>query len=515
MENTTSKNTLQTHLNSFSLIPPTPPLEKGEIGRLVKEGLGESGKGSRADLVKHVALLSYHFVGVGGIGMSAIAQVLKKQGHTVSGSDRNYDKHITPYVFSKLLSQGISLHHQDGSGVNENTNFIVISSAIEEENPDIKKARLLNKKIIKRADLLAEIFNHKYGIAIGGTNGKTTVSSMVSYILDYANLSPTIIVGGCIKNYIDETHLGNAKMGTSDIIAIEADESDGSIVSYTPQTSVITNVSKDHNTIEAISKMFVILSENTKKTLILNADCPHLKMIHFRHKNMVTYGLNNGADIRAKNIVYKPFQTLFDVNDQSFEMNLFGAYNVSNALAAIAVARSLNIHDSKTAAALKQFRGVQRRMDIIGEVHGVKVIDDYAHNPEKVKAAIQAIKLNCRRVIAVFQPHGYGPTNFMKDELVEAFVNVLSPQDILFMPEIYYAGGTAKKNISSADIIQHVNKAGKNAFFIERRDDIIPPIERQIHEGDCILVMGARDNTLTEFCEKILQSLMNGKTSKN
>src|SRR3989339_136339 len=215
---------------------------------------------------------SYHFVGVGGIGMSAIAQVLSEQGHTVSGSDRNYDKQITPYVFSKLLSKGISLHPQDGSGVQENTDFVVVSSAIEEDNPDIKKARTLSKNIIKRADLLAGMFNRKYGIAIGGTNGKTTVSCMVGYILDYAGLSPTVIVGGCIKNYIDNFHLGNAKTGTSDIISIEADESDGSIVLYTPHIAVITNISKDHKSIDEISKMFVSFSQNTTETLIINAD---------------------------------------------------------------------------------------------------------------------------------------------------------------------------------------------------------------------------------------------------
>ncbi len=452
---------------------------------------------------------SYHFIGVGGIGMSAIAQVLSEQGHTVSGSDRNYDKQITPYVFSKLLSKGISLHPQDGSGVQENTDFVVVSSAIEEDNPDIKKARTLSKNIIKRADLLAGMFNRKYGIAIGGTNGKTTVSCMVGYILDYAGLSPTVIVGGCIKNYIDRFHLGNAKTGTSDIISIEADESDGSIVLYTPRIAVITNISKDHKSIDEISKMFVSFSENTTETLIINAECPRLKMIEFKHKNIITYGLNNNAMIRAKNIICKPFQSTFDVDSHSFEINLPGIYNVSNALAAIVVARSLNINDRKTAAALREFRGVQRRMDIIGETDGIRIVDDYAHNPEKVMAAINAVKLGCKRVIAIFQPHGYSPTIFMKEEFINAFINILSPQDVLFMPEIYYAGGTASKNISSADIIKRVKESGKNAFFIEKRTDIIPEIKERAQTGDCILVMGARDNTLTEFCQNILHSLQN------
>ncbi|GAN35025.1 MAG: UDP-N-acetylmuramate--L-alanine ligase [Candidatus Brocadia sp. AMX2] len=451
---------------------------------------------------------SYHFVGVGGIGMSAIAQVLREKGHIVSGSDRNYDKNITDDVFSKLFTQGISLHPQDGSGVKENTDCVVVSSAIEEDNPDIKKARLFYKKITKRADLLAEMFNPGYGIAIGGTNGKTTVSCMVGYILDYAGLSPTIIVGGCIKNFANNSRLGNAKTGDSDIISIEADESDGSIALYTPRVSVITNISKDHKTIEEISKMFITLSQNTGERLILNADCPYLKMIDFQHKDIVTYGLNNNASICAKNIAYKSFQSTFTVDDQSFEINLPGSYNVSNALAAIAVARSLGISDSKTAAALREFRGVQRRMDIIGEINGIKIIDDYAHNPEKVKAAIHAVKLGCKRVIAIFQPHGYSPTNFMKEEFIDAFTKVLSPNDILFMPEIFYAGGTASKNISSADIVKRISKGDKNAFFIERRDDIIPFIDKQVSAGDCILVMGARDNTLTEFCQKIFQSLV-------
>lgn len=453
--------------------------------------------------------LSYHFIGIGGIGMSAIAQVLNEQGLVVSGSDRNYDKNIITDVFSKLSAQGISVHPQDGSGIKEDTDYVVISSAIEKDNPDIGRARFDNKIIIRRANLLAEMFNPMNGIAIGGTNGKTTVSCMIGYILDYAGLSPTIIVGGCIKNYVNTFHLGNAKAGRSNIITIEADESDGSIVLYTPSISVITNVSKDHKTIEEISEMFVAFSQNTRETLIINADCPYLKKINFQHKNIVTYGLHSNATICARHINNKYFQSTFSVDGYSFEINLPGIHNISNALAAIAVARCLNISNDVIAGGLRQFKGVQRRMDIAGKIDGVTVIDDYAHNPEKIKAALNAVKLTCKRAIAIFQPHGYGPTRFMKEELVDAFTSTLSPHDILFMPEIFYAGGTAEKNISSADIIEKINTGGKNAFFIENREDIIPSIKQRVRAGDCILVMGARDNTLTEFCQKILRSLEN------
>ncbi len=454
-----------------------------------------------------VRKFSYHFTGIGGIGMSAIAQVLKEQGHRVSGSDRNFDKNITTDLFSKLTDQGISLHLQDGSGIDAQTDYVIVSTAIEEDNPDIKKARILNKKILKRATLLAGIFNPMHGIAIGGTNGKTTVSCMVGFLLDYAGLSPTIIVGGCIKNYAGDSSLGNAKTGTSNIISIEADESDGSIVSYTPCISVITNVSKDHKTIEEISRMFLVFAQNTRDTLIVNADCPYLQKTDFNHKNMITYGLQNPAALQAKDIVTQPFQSTFTVDGYPFHINLPGRYNISNALATIAVARSLKISDDTTSAALRQFKGVQRRMDIVGEVHGIRVIDDYAHNPEKIMAAITAVKLGCKRVIAVFQPHGYGPTSFMKEELIHAFLSVLSPEDILFMPEIFYAGGTTRRNITSAEIITRVREGGKKAFFIENRDDIIPAMKKFALTGDGILVMGARDNTLTGFSHNILHAL--------
>ena len=439
--------------------------------------------------------------------MSSIAQVLREQGHTVSGSDRNYDRQITPHAFKKLISKGILLYPQNGSGVNENTHFIVVSSAIEMDNPDIAKATTLGKKIIKRAELLAEMVNNKYGIAIGGSNGKTTVSSMVGYVLDHAGLSPTIIVGGCIKNYTDDLTMGNAKTGTSDIIAIEADESDGSIVFYKPRISVITNISKDHETIENLSKMFETFSQNTQDTLIINADCPHLNAIPFKNKHVVTFGLNTGAAIHASNIIREQFRTTFTAGGQVYKIPLPGDYNVSNALAAIAVARHLNVSDKDIASALSQFMGVQRRMDIIGEFDGVKVIDDYAHNPKKVTAVINAVKHGCKRVISVFQPHGYGPTIFMQKEFVDAFIGVLSPNDILFMPEIYYAGGTANKSISSADLVNSIKQGGKNAFFVEKREDIIPMLKNEARAGDCIVVMGARDNTLTEFCKQIVSSL--------
>ncbi len=474
--------------------------------------------------LKSKGLMSYHLVGIGGIGMSAIAQLLKAQGHTVSGSDRNYDRKLFSHLFSALEQQGIKLFVQDGSGVNGSTNYLVVSSAIEDDNPDIKKARDKGVPIIKRADLLAEIFNNLYGIAIGGTNGKTTVSGMVGWILDYAGLDPTILIGGYIKNYATNALLGNTKVGKSALMAIEADESDGTIVSYRPKVGVVTNISKDHKTLDELSQLFSTFTKNTTEMLVINADCPELRNITIHSKNIITYGSSPDANIRIKDVVCHQRGSRFKINGTTFELNIQGLYNVSNAAAAISVARSLGIPDDKTSAALKTFKGISRRMDLIGEVNGIKIIDDFAHNPAKIMAAIEAARLGAERLIIVFQPHGYGPTNFMKEELITAFKTKLFPSDVLFMPEIFYAGGRANKNISSGDIINRLCQAGINAFYVPERNDIVDEIRKVLNQRNqgstpdsrlqtrrlvntTILVMGARDDTLTTFCHDIVKRL--------
>jgi UDP-N-acetylmuramate--alanine ligase len=464
--------------------------------------------------------MSYHFVGIGGNGMSAIAQLLRARGHNVSGSDRNYDRRLFTRLFSSLEDKGIKLFLQDGSGVNGTTNCLVVSSAIEDDNPDIKKARENDVPIRKRAEVLAENFNNLYGIAIGGTNGKTTVSGMVGWILDYAGLDPTILIGGYIKNYATNSVLGNTKVGKSKLMTVETDESDGSIVYFRPKIGVITNISKDHKPIDELLQLFSTFANNTTETLVINADCPELRNIDIRSKNVITYGSGPDAKIRIRDVVSHPHGSRFKANDTTFELNVQGLHNVSNAAAAISVARCLGISDDKTSAAFKTFKGISRRMDLIGEVNGVKVIDDFAHNPAKIMAAIDAARLGAERLITVFQPHGYGPTNFMKEELITAFKTKLSPSDILFMPEIFYAGGTANKNISSRDIIDRLSHDDSiNAFFIPDRNDIVdeirnvlyndPAVQGKAPANTTVLVMGARDDSLTAFCHDIVKELRN------
>ncbi len=451
--------------------------------------------------------LRYHFIGIGGIGMSALAQVVKSKGYFVSGSDRGRDNNQTPEIFHKLEAEGIKLYPQDGSGICNSTDYAVVSSAIEDNNPDLKIVGKRNIQIIKRSELLCSLFNDEHGIAIGGSNGKTTVCGMISWILDKANYDPTVVGGGYVKNYITEKCLGNARSGASDIVVIEADESDGSLINYTPKVSVITDLSKDHKTIDELSDLFSKFAENTSDTIIINENCVHSIRFNGKPKTVIKYGESRGADIRVSQIDFYPFGSRFKVDGSGFELNIHGSYNVFNALAAIAVARVEGVTNDEIRMALGSFKGIKRRMEVVGEKKGVKVIDDYAHNPKKVQAAIDAARINSARVIVIFQPHGYGPTNFLREELIATFVSNLLPEDTLIMPEIFYAGGTANKVISSEEIIKELKDRGMNAFFVPRRDDIVEEVKQRVNPGDSILVMGARDDSLTDLCHAILNGL--------
>ncbi len=451
--------------------------------------------------------LRYHFVGLGGIGMSALAQIIKTQGHYVGGSDRRNDKKQTPEVFQKLESLGINLSPQDGTGVNNTLDYVVISSAVEEDNPDLKIAGQHNIQIIKRSELLGNLFNNKHGIAIGGSNGKTTVCAMTSWILESAGHDPTVVGGGYARNFITDKLLGNSKYGRSETVVIEADESDGSLVNYTPEVSVITGISKDHKTIKELIDLFTKFAENTSGTVIINENCSDFIKINDSAKKVIKYGETNDAEVSVSEISCDQHGSRFKVRDCDFEIYVPGLYNVFNALAAITVAQSEGISDKEIAKSMKTFKGTKRRMDIIGETNGIKVIDDFAHNPKKIQAAIDAVRLISERLIVVFQPHGYGPTEFLRDELISAFAKKLTPADILYMPEIFYAGGTAQKRISSNDIIKELKEKNLNANFIPEREDIVAEIKQKVVTDDSVLVMGARDDSLTDFCHAILNNI--------
>lgn len=445
--------------------------------------------------------------------MSALAQVLRAKGHAVSGSDRNLDKGINHTFFRKLSRLGINCLPQNGSGLENGVDIVVVSTAVEESNPDVKKAQERGIPIVNRATLLAVLFNDLRGVAIGGTNGKTTATGMVGWILDKAGLDPTVVMGGIMKNYCGRSRLGNARIGRSDIGVIEADESDGSLTYYRPKVGVITNITKDHKPIDELLVLFSTFAESSSK-LVLNADCHMASSIRSIPKETVTFGFSEKALFRATDVVCKEWNSSFKVKDVPFKLKLPGRHNVLNALAAIAASHLLSVPLEVSAKALKDFKGIRRRLDLIGESRGVKVVDDFAHNPQKIKAAIESVRPTSSRILAIYQPHGYSPTRFLKEELVRTFSEELSADDVLYMPEIFYAGGTVGRDISSQEIIEPLMRQGVRAHFVPKRVEIIGHIREEARPGDTILVMGARDDTLTDFCQETLSSLSSKRSKK-
>jgi UDP-N-acetylmuramate--alanine ligase len=427
----------------------------------------------------------YHFVGIGGFGMSALAQILIARGAKVSGSDRYYDRGINTQIFDKLTSLGISMFKQDGSGIEEKVDKVIVSTAIEDDNPDIKKAKEKNIPIIHRAELLAEIFNaSKQRIAITGTSGKTTVTGMIGFILHEIGLNPTIINGGIMIDFCKGNWLGNAVNGNPDLIVIEADESDASCTLYKPTIGVITNIHLDHKPLHELKLIFEKFAKNIEKTVIWS--------------QTLTF---------PKKLKLYPQKSYFVIENTTFSLPLPGIHNVYNALSAIAVVRTLGIGLKEISNVLSKFKGIKRRLQFIGKENGITIIDDYAHNPDKIKATLNTLKLQFPRIIAIFQPHGFGPTRLLKKGFIQTFKEELRKQDILFMPEIYYAGGTVTKDISSKDIITPLQQEGLQAYFFHNREEIIPQVTKKAQPKDGIIVMGARDATLSEFCLHVLKSL--------
>ncbi len=435
--------------------------------------------------------------------MSSLAQILHQRGNWVGGSDRNFDQKKNRVFFNKLQKQGIFLFPQNETSISEDIDFMVVSSAIEKNNTETVKARSLNIPVIHRAGLLAELFNMSFGIGIAGTSGKSTVTGMVASILDAAGKDPTVINGGVIKHYVSGSIIGNAKKGSSDLLVSEVDESDGSITKFFPEIGVITNISKDHKETDELRDLFQTFSSNTSKHFIMNGDCPESGKIGLQ--NAVTFGLNKTNCFSAKKIESCGNETRFQVEETSFIINVPGTHNVYNALASIAVGRALDVPMETVKKGLVLFRGIKRRLDIVGQKNSIIVIDDFAHNPDKITASISTLKQMGKRVFVVFQPHGYGPTRFLLKELARAFNSALSLPDFLICLDIYDAGGTADRNISSMDLLSRVNVPG--ALYVKDRKEAVMAVKKRVQPGDVIAVMGARDDTLSDFAGKLFREI--------
>lgn len=458
-------------------------------------------------MIKNItAFQNVFFIGVAGVGMSAIAQYLKGIGKDVSGSDRYFQPGQYNKTREQLENEGITCYDQDGSGISDHTQLVVVSTAIEDTVPEVQKARQLGIPIMKRSELLALIAESKKTIAVAGTSGKSTTSAMLYQILLDAGLEPSIISGAGLTSIIKQGKIGNAAVGNGDWLIIEADESDGSVVQYHPETGLLLNIDKDHQEIDELIELFTIFKSNTKGLFIVNQSNTLAKSLSADVVNDFGFEDEN-AGYSATNFRQDGFTLYFEVKNQRFTMNAIGRHSVENATAAVAVAHQMGVSLETCAQSLEKYEGIYRRHQILGQKNGIWVIDDYAHNPAKCAASIRACQPLAAKVVAWFQPHGYGPTRFLRKDFVEEISEALRPQDEIWMSEIFYAGGTAVKDISAGDLVEDIQKTGKNAYFVEDRNDFLETVRPRLNADTVLLLMGARDPGLEDFCKNLFENL--------
>lgn len=464
---------------------------------------------------------SYFFIGVAGVGMSAIAQYLAGRGVVVSGSDRQFGATQKPLVMTQLEAAGVKCFAQDGSGVVSGLSAVVVSTAIEDSNLDLKRARELGISVMHRSEMLAKISKEAKTIAVSGTSGKSTVTAMIYHILWYAGKSPSVMTGAGLVNLQREGKIGNAVSGKGEWLVVEADESDGTLVRYEPEIGLILNVDKDHKEISVLEEIFLKFSHNildNGKILIVNDAHPLAKK--FSAGREFDFGFENYVGVQGLDFKAVNTSISFRVRHKSelvrFNVPMPGKHNMENALAATAAALFAGVDLHTCANALQTFPGVFRRHQILGTFGSVTLVDDFAHNPAKIAASIKSAQdFTKGRVIAWFQPHGFGPTRFLRSDLVEFISKTLRPKDFdfdrendcIFFSEIYYAGGTVTRDISAGDLADDLLIKGVEAIYIANRNECAKKMVECAAPGDTILLMGARDPSLKDYALTVQQLL--------
>lgn len=450
--------------------------------------------------------------------MLPLALILKGAGAQVSGSDRSRDQGRTPEKFAWLESLGFTLYPQDGSGITSAEQTLIASAAVEDTVPEMVRARELSCPRMSRAELLAKLFNQApESIAIGGTSGKSTVTGMTGWIMDQAGRDPTIMNGAVMKNYATpDAPFASARVGSGGVFVSEVDESDGSIALYQPGVAVLLNVSLDHKSMDELRQLFGDFLR-VCDTAVVNLDDHEAGLLLPVYTPSITYAIHNPVaqiGVVDGSIVEGPFSisaTLIDRREAShhdLKLQVPGLHNLSNALAAIAAASAADVAVADAVAALGSYAGLARRFDVIGTSHsGVTVIDDFGHNPEKCAATLSTLKAQPSRVIAFFQPHGYGPLHQMGHELAETFARLLGPEDVTILCDPVYFGGTVDRSEGSERIVRLIAEAGVSAQYIPSREACADRIVELARPGDRVVIMGARDDTLTLFARDLLARL--------
>lgn len=450
--------------------------------------------------------------------MLPLAQIAQGMGHDVAGSDRSYDQGRTPEKFAWLSQNGFTLFPQDGSGITSPDQILIASAAVEDTIPEVARAKELGCDRLSRAELLSAFFNEAgYSIAIGGTSGKSTVTGMIAWILAETRLDPTVMNGAVMKNFVTpDNPFASARVGDPRVFVSEVDESDGSIALYKPNIGVLLNVSLDHKSIEELRRLFGDYVR-VSGCAVVNIDNEEARFLAEKARQKITFGIRN----QKANITVEP-----DSIDQSalgiraavidnrsrevfpLILPMPGMHNLSNALAAIAAVSAAGIDVKRAAYALRSFGGLARRFDVVGtSPDGISVIDDFGHNPEKCAATLRTLKATPGRVIAFFQPHGYGPLQQMGHELAKTFAKELDVQDVTIMCDPVYFGGTVDRSQGTGRIIELIKEHGGTAEHIPDRDACGDRLVEIAKPDDRIVIMGARDDTLSTFAKSVFERL--------
>ena len=465
----------------------------------------------------------FFLVGIGGSGMLPLATILAGRGAIVEGSDRGLDQGRVPAKFDSLIARGIRLHPQDGSGIVSAEQTVVASAAVEDTVADIVAATRLGCARMSRAELLSTLFNaSELPIGIAGTSGKSTVTGMIGWILHAMGRDPTVMNGAVMKNFAaPDAPFASALVGANrkeggDAFVSEVDESDGSIARYVPRIAVLNNVSLDHKGLDELRRLFADFAGKAE-VVVANVGDAETAALVAGMANVVTVAVEAEADLWAENLVPEPFAISFELvarlpfgageMRRHVRLAVPGRHNVANALAAIAAVAAAGIPLEQAVEAIGGFTGLRRRFDFVGAAGGVAVIDDFGHNPDKIAATLDTLHAFPGRLRILFQPHGYGPLKVMRRELVESLTQRLRPDDLLVLPDPVYHGGTVNREVTSADIVADLTAAGRDARHVANRAEAAALLVAEARPGDRIVVMGARDDTLSLLAAEMLESL--------
>ena len=451
-------------------------------------------------LVNGCCCSCFHFTGIFGSGMSALAQYLRWQNVMISGSDRLFACSDTEALRSKLDKCGCNIFSQDGSGITLSTDALCVSTAIEESNPDIAAARKRTIPVFHRSDVLAAVVAGKKTIAVAGTSGKSTVTAMIFEFLTSCGKSPSLVSGAALERLEKEGLIGNAFSGTSDLLVAEADESDGTLVKYRPAVSVILNISKDHKSVQEVESLFQMFASQSAWVAV-NADDRGLDRIRAQER----FGTHSSATWKPDRIELVSDSVTVYLHGIAMQLPLPGTHNAENLCAALCVCEHFGCDLQTMAVAVQDYEGVARRFALTRTRKRICVVDDFAHNPVKIAAAVKAARGLSKRIIAVYQPHGFGPTRFLRDDYISTFRAIFTPADSLYLLPIYYAGGTAVKDISSEDIIRGLGAVPFTAQAVIDRENLLVKLSTDAKRGDCVLLMGARDPSLPALTKKIIE----------